>query len=79
MKSYSKPEIMFDSFALSEDIASCAVIDKGESAQYDCHVVVPDLGISIFNSGNSNCEYQPAEGLQPCYGVPVADFNAFRS
>ena len=76
MKNYSKPEIMFDSFELSEDIASCSVIDKGSSAQYDCPVDVPDLGIQIFNA---NCQFQPAEGMQPCYGVPVADFNAFRS
>lgn len=76
MKSYSKPEILFDCFELSENIASCAAIDSG-MAQYQCPVFVPDLGIQIFTA--SNCEFEPAEGMQPCYGVPFEGFNVFKS
>ena len=76
MKNYSKPEIMFDCFELSEDIASCAILDTGNSSPYECGVIVPGLGIQIFNA---NCEFQPGEGEQPCSGVPFPDFNVYRS
>lgn len=77
MKSYSKPEIIFDCFELAENIASCALLDSGESGRYQCAVMIPDAGISIFNL--ANCAMQPGEGDQICYEVPMEGFNVFVS
>ena len=62
MKSYSKPEILFDCFELSENIAACAAIDSGVSGQYQCPINIPELGIIIFTAAY-DCEFEPAEGM----------------
>lgn len=77
MKSYSKPEIMFDCFELAENIAACAVLDTNEHARYSCPVTIPDLNLTIF--ANDECNILPADGPQICYEVPMEGFNVFVS
>ncbi len=75
MKIYTKPEIVFDSFELAENIAMCELIETG-SARYSCPVVDPESGWTIFQA---DCSMQPADGEQICYEVPFEDFNVFVS
>lgn len=75
MKIYTKPEIVFDSFELAENIAMCELIDTG-SVRYSCPVVDPESGWTIFQT---DCSQTPADGEQICYEVPFADFNVFVS
>lgn len=76
-KSYTKPEITFDSFALTTDItASCSM-----SATFDpntCPVYYPDWGVTFFSDGT--CDAYPPGGLDfICYHVPAGDRNVFIS
>lgn len=75
MKSYTKPDIVFDNFELAENIAMCELIHT-ESVRYSCAVVDPETGWTIFQS---NCSMQPADGEQICYEVPFEDYNVFVS
>lgn len=78
MKHYSKPEIMFESFELSENIASCELIADTPSMRYSCPVVDEESGWTIFTSG-SGCSQSPADGEQICYEVPFEAFNVYKS
>ena len=75
MKHYSKPEIMFESFELSENIASCELIST-ENARYSCPVIDDESGWTIFTS---RCSQSPADGEQICYEVPFEAFNVYKS
>lgn len=74
MKSYTKPEIVFDNFELAENIAMCELIETG-SARYSCPVVDPESGWTIFQD---RCSHQ-SDGEQICYEVPFEDYNVFVS
>lgn len=76
MKSYTKPEIVFDNFQLAENIAMCELIETG-SVRYSCPVIDPESGWTIFNS--TGCSQTPADGEQICYEVPFEDYNVFVS
>ncbi len=76
MKSYTKPEIIFDNFELAENIAMCELIHT-ESVRYTCAVVDPESGWTIFPQ--NTCSHTPADGEQICYEVPFEDYNVFVS
>lgn len=76
MKQYSKPEIMFESFELAENIAMCELI-ASEHARYSCAVIDPESGWTIFST--DSCSQTPADGEQICYEVPFEDYNVFVS
>lgn len=84
-KTYTKPEIMFESFSFSTSIAgSCEVIFSG-SARGTCGI--PDangLGMMIFNvdAAGTNCVVpgtteEKYDGL--CYHIPLEGNNLFNS
>lgn len=75
-KTYSKPEIEFDSFALSQSInAGCEYIsnlsDRSSCSVPGTTVDVGDYGISIFVS-RYGCTWY-------CYTGPVDDRNVYSS
>lgn len=60
MKTYVKPEIKFENFALSESIAtSCAEegkwIVRGAADTNECYAILPGLGGNIKLYANDNC------------------------
>ena len=76
--SYSKPAITFQAIPL--------VVGGGTGCFYNpsatgrnCVIEDTDLGITIFSSDNSACEYGPADGDNICYTVPLADANIYNS
>lgn len=87
-KKYSKPDIMFESFTLSNNIAStCA---PGTESLHDtmisaCGKLFSD-GSMVFTTNVSGCsiqvtpdEYGDAEWGEYCYHVPANLLNAFDS
>ena len=76
-KNYVKPEIVFESLALSTHIASgCS--RASTQAEFDCAVMIPEWGLSVF--GEFNCDYSPPDDYDMvCYHVPTADQNVFTS
>lgn len=74
-KTYVKPQILFDSFELSQDIAAgCRILSNNQ--EYQCPVYDPELGVSIFTT---QCDMEPVNGDSICYHVPVGDNNVFGS
>ena len=82
-KKYEKPDILFESFALSQSISAGCEMIGGNHAQYVCPVLVKTPGFdddtyTIF--GDGACESKPVGGNDSiCYHVPIADNNVFNS
>lgn len=85
-KTYSKPDIMFESFTLSTNIAaSCAPGAQTLSADYICGKLFSD-GTMVFTTSVSGCSLkvtadQDGDAMWGtyCYHVPVNLLNAFDS
>lgn len=77
-RQYTTPQIAYESFMLSECIASCSLLST-PSEQFTCPVEDPELGFTIFQE-DSGCDFSPS-GLydQICYHVPLAGENVFSS
>lgn len=76
-KTYVKPEVYFENFELSANIAAgCEAISN--SAQDMCEIIDKELGVSVF--AELVCVYHaPGSGQKPCYDVPQANYNVFTS
>lgn len=76
-KTYVRPEVYFESFELSANIAAgCEAISN--SAQNMCEIFDKELGVSVF--AKDVCVYNaPGSGNEPCYDVPQANYNVFTS
>ena len=79
-KIYSKPQIVFDSFELSQSIAAgCVYISN--HAQNVCKVTINEPGwadIAVF--ADSSCTTTPPSGNDRiCYDVPTDDTRVFSS
>lgn len=78
-KAYTVPEIMFDSFELSDGIAAgCAFISSRQDP-YVCPVLDEEFGYTIF-SDYTVCHSTPPGGNDSiCYHVPTADYSVYTS
>lgn len=79
-KTYVKPEVYFESFELSANIATgCKLISN--AAEQLCAVTDKELGVTYFADAAScgNDYTPPSEGDKICYGVPQANNNVFTS
>ena len=76
-KVYTKPEIFFDSFELSQSIAAGCELIASNLARYSCPLTPKDLGedYTIFVQGA--CIYEGQDTI--CYDVPQADYNVYTS
>ena len=78
-KAYMKPQIVFDSFVLTEDIAAGCTLLNSNMQPYVCAVLDQELGFTIF-SDYEFCDSTPPGGNDTvCYHVPTADWNVFSS
>lgn len=77
-KTYTKPEINFDSFVITSKFASDCVYNPN-SMEYDsCGYTIH--GRTIFVAGNTGCKYVSQDGdYGICYYVPTGDSNIFIS
>lgn len=84
-KLYSKPEIIFEDFTLSENIAGTCEGIVGNPAKGTC-AVIGTGGIAMFNGSVDACDYKPEDmgGTEDqwdgfCYHVPTEYNNLFNS
>ena len=81
-KQYSKPEIMFESFTLSVNIAGDCDVITTTMAQNVCGYLDPrdPTGTMVFNSSISGCQrIENDENSTICYHNPTPTSNIFNS
>ena len=71
---YTKPTIEFESFALSENIATCN--QNQGNGSISGPAFDPDLGMYVFTTQYSGCEMLMDDG---CYTVSIADSSIYTS
>lgn len=78
-KTYTKPELYFESFELSANIATgCGIITK-TLTENACGYIQPGVGV-LFVDSSTGCDYQGADGDNSvCYHVPTSDVKLFTS
>lgn len=77
-KTYSKPIITFESFALSTNIAEECTMDI-TFAEWDCPVLIPEWGETVYQE-YTGCDWTPQEsGWSICYHVPTLSTRIFGS
>ena len=75
-KTYSKPQLVFDSFEVAENIAACA--SDARATQGECVVYIG--GMAVFMQGITGCRFKAKDGSYGiCYYVPTADTSLFGS
>ena len=78
-KKYTKPQIHFTSFELSQDIsAGCELITN--YAENACAIYMNEPGWSETIYGDSICDMTPADKSDtPCYHAPSDSYNVYSS
>ena len=77
-KEYSKPQIMFEDFSISTNIAADCDFQNGLLTQGVCGYETRQ-GI-VFVSGVAGCKYiKPDNDDSLCYHVPTVNTNIFNS
>lgn len=80
-KTYTKPEIAFESFGVSSNFAttvSTTCFCPPSNFSNDCGVIIS--GRKIFLAEIEGCEYVSQDGdFDICYYVPTGDTNVFNS
>lgn len=74
-KSYAKPNITFESFSLSSNIAEECVLEI-TFAEWECPVLIPEWGETVYQEWN--CDWSNEEGYI-CYHVPTLSTRIFGS
>lgn len=80
-KIYSKPEITFESFSLSTNIAAGCETKTNTPSQMQCGYGADDFGRPLFVQEASGCLIKVPEnaGDTLCYHVPTETNNLFNS
>ena len=80
-KIYSKPEIAFESFSLSANIAAGCETKTDTPSKMQCGYGEDDFGMPLFVQGASGCKaiVQENAGDTLCYHVPTDTNNLFNS
>lgn len=85
-KTYTKPEICFESFLMSTNIAGNCEVDTNLQSNTSCGLKIEGWGV-VFVSSMTGCEKLPTLGSTMddaqyngiCYHVPYDDKNLFNS
>ena len=78
-KEYKKPELLFDSFELSMNIAAGCEKKTHTLTDGTCGVIVDGIGMVFFES-ITGCTYKGADGdYSICYHNPEDNANLFNS
>ena len=82
-KTYSKPQIMFEAFTLSTNIAAgCGLQTKLQDKNGGCGWRPDERAEAVFNFGvqGSQCEVGPGEMYNElCYDNPYGEYALFTS
>lgn len=79
-KIYTKPEIIFEDFSLSTNIAGDCELDTSLQSPDECGYQLR-TGEIVFLSKETGCDTVPVDGAYNgyCYHVPTEDNNLFNS
>lgn len=81
-KEYSKPDILFDSFSLSNSIAGNCEVKTNLPSNDTCGVNLPGVG-PVFTTQMGGCGIKVIDGRNNynnlCYYVPHESNNVFNS
>lgn len=84
-KTYEKPEIMFESFVASANIAGNCEVKTWTPNSGQCAYIIPRTQfteeIHLFVEGVNACVEKPADGMYNgfCYHIPTETNNLFNS
>lgn len=80
-KNYEKPEIMFDSFELSQSIAGGCELIQTNQAEKSCPINIPDFGpgYTWFADLLTCYATPPGPNDSICYHVPSDAYNVYSS
>ena len=82
-KVYTKPEIMFESFTLSQAIAGDCTVKTSTPSEGNCAYGYKDEffgDVVLFTNDMNACEFQQPDGYNGiCYDVPTASNLLFNS
>jgi len=84
-KTYQKPDIMYEDFSLSTNIAGDCERIVGNPTEGSC-ALEGSGGVAVFNGNMSVCDFTPESYNQAadqwdgfCYHVPTEQSNLFNS
>ena len=78
-KQYVKPEMYFENFELSTNIATGCVESTHSFANGTCGIYVDGIG-KVFMGSMDDCKYKGTDGdFSICYDVPTATNRLFNS
>ena len=83
-REYTQPDILFESFSLSTNIAGDCEKKTNTSAQGNCAATLPGVTVLVFNDSITGCVAKPPVSNSDqyngvCYHVPNEDNNLFNS
>lgn len=80
-KRYSKPEIMFESFTLSVNIAGDCEIKIDNQSQNTCGYIQGTGGETLFINASTGCSFEKEDNENNgfCYHIPIESNNLFNS
>ena len=83
-REYTKPDILFESFSLSTNIAGDCEKKTGTPSQGNCPAYLPGVTVAVFNDSIRGCIAKPPktdsdEYNGVCYHVPNVDNNLLNS
>ena len=82
-KAYMKPEIVFESFSMSTNIAAGCEVQTDTPSENECGVYFS--GLNVFLDGMQGCDWEilndggDGEFLGLCFHVPTGEQNLFTS
>lgn len=78
-KRYQKPEVYFEDFELSGNIASSCATKVDGPTNGTCGLNIPGVGV-VFLSAETGCKYTASDGeYSYCYHVPIDAQKLFNS
>lgn len=79
-KPYQKPEIVYEDFSLTTNIAAGCEVRTDTPAAEQCGVDMGDDFVVFLDSMQGICNtYRPDDEFGYCYHVPTPDNNLFNS
>lgn len=81
MKKYVKPDLIYETYELSYNVANCSAALNHMEAQNGCAIKEVDgidLGYTVYTAGQ-NCTYAPEIWEDYCKFTGTDDINVFTS
>ena len=71
-KTYEKPTLYYENFALLDAIADCDVISNQNRDECVAYQLPNSTGVFIFSSATEGCTHITQKNDSVCYGIPTS-------